>query len=189
MFVSGVNDTANKRLNFCLFFIFRCWQANIGRTLYSPVSLTPPKNLPGVVDTGYKFQAFWLFLTGINDQKFIAGVLNFSTVSLTPLNSFSPVSFTPAINIYSRISPRIFEKIQNGPNEYLWAWGTLIHEKNLSSKISCQTPFKGQECRASWGFAKWPHSFWAEPHNPSGGVELSDPDLQCLSSKRTLAHF
>ncbi len=26
--------------------------------------------------------------------------------------------------------------------EYLWATGTLIHEKNLSSKISCQTPFK-----------------------------------------------
>ncbi len=25
--------------------------------------------------------------------------------------------------------------------EYLWAWGTLIHEKNLSSNISCQTPF------------------------------------------------
>jgi hypothetical protein len=27
--------------------------------------------------------------------------------------------------------------------EYLGAWGTLIHEKNLKSKISCQTPFKG----------------------------------------------
>jgi hypothetical protein len=26
--------------------------------------------------------------------------------------------------------------------EYLEAWGTLIHEKNLKSKISCQTPFK-----------------------------------------------
>ena len=26
---------------------------------------------------------------------------------------------------------------------YLGAWGTLIHEKNLKSKISCQTPFKG----------------------------------------------
>ncbi len=26
--------------------------------------------------------------------------------------------------------------------EYLGAWGTLIHEKNLKSKISCQTPFK-----------------------------------------------
>jgi hypothetical protein len=25
--------------------------------------------------------------------------------------------------------------------EYLGAWGTLIHEKNLKSKISCQTPF------------------------------------------------
>ncbi len=26
--------------------------------------------------------------------------------------------------------------------EYLGAWETLIHEKNLKSKISCQTPFK-----------------------------------------------
>ncbi len=26
--------------------------------------------------------------------------------------------------------------------EYLGDWGTLIHEKNLKSKISCQTPFK-----------------------------------------------
>jgi hypothetical protein len=25
--------------------------------------------------------------------------------------------------------------------EYLGAWGTLIHEKNLKSKISCQIPF------------------------------------------------
>jgi len=28
--------------------------------------------------------------------------------------------------------------------EYLGAWGTLIHEKNLKSKISCQTPFNAQ---------------------------------------------
>jgi hypothetical protein len=27
--------------------------------------------------------------------------------------------------------------------EYLGAWGTPIHEKNLKSKISCQTLFKG----------------------------------------------
>ncbi len=26
--------------------------------------------------------------------------------------------------------------------EYLGAWGTLINEKNLKSKISCQTSFK-----------------------------------------------
>jgi hypothetical protein len=26
--------------------------------------------------------------------------------------------------------------------EYLGAWGTLIHEKNLKLKISCQTPLK-----------------------------------------------
>jgi len=32
--------------------------------------------------------------------------------------------------------------------EYLEAWGTLIHEKNLKSKISCQTPFKRLKIRA-----------------------------------------
>jgi hypothetical protein len=30
-----------------------------------------------------------------------------------------PVSLTPLINIHSRISPRIFEKIRNGPNGIL----------------------------------------------------------------------
>ncbi len=30
--------------------------------------------------------------------------------------------------------------------EYLGAWGTLIYEKKLRSKISCQTPFnEGRE--------------------------------------------
>jgi hypothetical protein len=48
---------------------------------------------------------------------------------LAPLKSLSPVLLTPAINIHSRISPRIFEKFKTGPMEYLGAWGTLIHEK------------------------------------------------------------
>ncbi len=30
----------------------------------------------------------------------------------------------------------------------LGAWGTLIHEKNLKSKIWCQTPFKRLQIRA-----------------------------------------
>jgi hypothetical protein len=35
---------------------------------FSTVSLTPVNNFStGVVDTGNKFLAFWLFLTGIND--------------------------------------------------------------------------------------------------------------------------
>jgi hypothetical protein len=44
------------------------------------------------------------------------------------------------------------------PMEYLGAWGTLIHEKNLKSKISCQAPFKSREMtgrsqtlRDGWG--------------------------------------
>ncbi len=35
-------------LNFCLFFFFRCRQANIGSTVLSPVSTTPVKNLSAV---------------------------------------------------------------------------------------------------------------------------------------------
>ncbi len=45
--------------------------------------------------------------------------INFSPVLLTPLNSLLPVSLTPVINKNSRISPRIFEKIQNGSNGIL----------------------------------------------------------------------
>jgi hypothetical protein len=29
--------------------------------------------------------------------------------------------------------------------ENLGAWGKMIYEKNLKSKISCQTPFKGAQ--------------------------------------------
>jgi hypothetical protein len=34
-----------------------------------------------------------------------------------------PVSTTPVVNLELRISPRIFEKIRNGPNRILWGWG------------------------------------------------------------------
>jgi hypothetical protein len=33
--------------------------------------------------------------------------------------------------------------------EYLGAWETLIHEKKLRSKISCQTPFKPTQIRTN----------------------------------------
>jgi hypothetical protein len=47
------------------------------------------------------------------------------------------------IHIFIREYLREFsKKFKVAPMEYLGAWGTLIHEKNLKSKISCQTPFK-----------------------------------------------
>jgi hypothetical protein len=65
--------------------------------------------------------------------------------------------------------------------EYLWACGTLIHDKNLSSKISCQTPFKkkaevsvfNQPCCA----------FREEPVGWGGGgmsLQFVTTDLDCL---------
>jgi hypothetical protein len=80
----------------------------------SPVSLTPANNLSAVSLTPTEnLRLFGYFpVTSINRR------INFSLVSLTPLNSLSPVS-----NIHSRISPRIFEKIQNGPNGILGGLG------------------------------------------------------------------
>jgi hypothetical protein len=34
-----------------------------------------------------------------------------------------PVSATPVVNLELRISPRILEKIRNGPNGILCGWG------------------------------------------------------------------
>ncbi len=76
-------------------------------------------------------------LVPVTGNKFIAGVVDTGEQLIA-------VSLTPVTNIHSRISPRIFEKNRNGPKGILGAWETMIHEKNLKSKISCQTPFKSR---------------------------------------------
>jgi len=55
------------------------------------------------------------FATGVVDTggKFAAGVVE----------NLPPVSLIPVVHLGLRISPRIFEKIQNGPNVILWGWG------------------------------------------------------------------
>jgi len=64
------------------------------------------------------------------------------SVLLIPVNSLLPVLLTPVINIHSRISPRILEKIEMAPMEYSLSRGTLIHEKkNFMSKIVFQALF------------------------------------------------
>jgi hypothetical protein len=49
---------------------------------------------------------------------------------------------TPVINIHSRISLRIFEKIRNGPKGILMGPRDTDLWKKVKSKISCQTSFK-----------------------------------------------
>jgi hypothetical protein len=58
---------------------------------------------------------FPLFATGVVDT---GGKL--PPVSLTPVANLPPVSLIPVVHLDLRISPRIFEKIQNGPNVILW---------------------------------------------------------------------
>ncbi len=56
--------------------------------------------------------------------------------------------------------------------EYLGAWGTLIHEKNLKSKISCQTPFKG-----SW---KWSDGTALDYTNWKVGFPVNSTAANCI---------
>jgi hypothetical protein len=73
------------------------------------------------------------FAAGVVDTggKFAAGVVD--TGSNLP-----PLSLTPVVHLDLRISPRIFEKIQNDPNVITvsGAWGKVIHGNNLKQKIS-----------------------------------------------------
>ncbi len=144
---------------FFSFFIFRCWQANIGRTLYSPVSLTPPKNLSAVSLTpANSFSAvsltpainfrpigyFWQ-VSKIKNLSLVSTTpaIKFSLVSLTPLNSFSPVSFTPAININSRISLRILKKNSKRPQWNTYGpGGHWFMKKTWARKSSVRLPLR-----------------------------------------------
>ncbi len=58
------------------------------------------------------------FAAGVVDTggKFAAGVVD--TGGNLPM-----MSLTPVVHLDLRISPRIFEKIRNGPNGILWGWG------------------------------------------------------------------
>jgi hypothetical protein len=107
------------------------------------VSTTPVKNLSPVSSTlainpchGEITKKSKKLFTGVNDtaEKLFTGVkIQSLGVKCTKLSSqqnmekmlfqnfslFSPVSMTPLINMHSRISPRIFNKIRNGPNGIL----------------------------------------------------------------------
>ncbi len=88
------------------------------------MSLTPVNSFLAVSLTpAINFRPFGYFWP-------VSTIKNLLPVSLTPLNSFSPVSFTPAINSNSQISPRIFEKIQNGPNGILMGLGDTWARKS-----------------------------------------------------------
>ncbi len=91
------------------------------------MSLTPLANLQPVSTTLAKLVA--KFAAGVADTggKFAAGVVdtggNFAAGVVDTDGKFATVSLIPVVHLYLRISPRIFEKIRNGPNGILWGWG------------------------------------------------------------------
>jgi hypothetical protein len=129
----AVADFSGRR--YCRFFPFNFLLSLAAPHLHGVLVLVPgDKFITGVIVTA--------------DNWSPVSTINLSPVSTTPAiteinfspNSFSPVSLTPLININSRISPRIFEKIQNGLNGILWGLGALIHGKKLRSKTRVRLP-------------------------------------------------
>jgi hypothetical protein len=109
LFATGVIGTGGK---------FAAGVVDTGGKL-PPVSLTPAENLPPVSTTLAKLVA--KFAAGVVDTggKFAAGVVDIGEIlplmSLTPVATLPPVSLIPVVYLDLRISPRIFDKIRNGP--------------------------------------------------------------------------
>ncbi len=82
------------------------------------MSLTPAANLPPVS------LIRWQIATGVPVSLIPAANLPPVSTTLGKLvANLPPVSLIPVVHLYLRISPRIFEKIQNGPNVILWGLG------------------------------------------------------------------
>jgi hypothetical protein len=90
---------------------------------------------------------FWQVFSGITIPLALSILLGSFRIFLrkfveTLALCLSPMSLKPVLMVYFRIAPRIFVKVRNGPHGMRRCPGKLIHEKNLKSKISYQTPFK-----------------------------------------------
>jgi hypothetical protein len=55
-------------------------------------------------------------------------------VLLTPVANLPPVSLIPVVHLELRLSPRIFEKIRDGPNAILCGWGEADSSKKPEAK-------------------------------------------------------
>ena len=78
------------------------------------------------------------FAAGVADTggKFAAGVIdtgsNFAACVVDTGGKFA--SLIPVVHLDLRLSPRIFEKIRNGPNAILWGWGETDSSKKPEAK-------------------------------------------------------
>jgi hypothetical protein len=69
----------------------------------------------GVVETGGNLPSALLTRVANLPPVSLIPVVNLRPVSLIPAENLPPVSLTPVVHLDLRISPRIFEKIQNDP--------------------------------------------------------------------------
>ncbi len=109
----------------------------------SPVSTTPAINcspvinlLPVSMTPAITENPWQELITGVVDtgDNFFAGVID------TAEQLFAGVLDTADKHSFANISAIFSKKFKTAPIEYLGAWGTLIHEKNLSRKSRVRLP-------------------------------------------------
>ncbi len=99
-----------------------------------PVSTTPAAKFPLVPATVANFSTIFASVVDTGD-KFATGV-NDAGGNLPPVSATPAADLPPVANLELRISPRIFEKILNGPNGIIRGLGKIVSRKNQKQKIS-----------------------------------------------------
>ncbi len=118
-----LSSRVNIYINFCLQIHFQVSAAWYCSHYLPPASLTPAANL-------HRWHR-WQICHRCQQHKG------------NWWQNLPPVSLTPVVHLDLRVSPRIFEKIRNGPNGILWGGGgKLILKKNRKEKIAWHCPFK-----------------------------------------------
>jgi hypothetical protein len=114
-----------------------------------PVSLTQVAN--GKIFNQKSFNCFIWTPMGCRANIKINFILqvHLLPVSLTPVANLPPLSLIPVVHLDLRLSPRIFEKIEQVLTEYSGTGGKLIREKNQKQKISWHLPV------TKWNFTVW----------------------------------
>jgi hypothetical protein len=74
---------------------------------------------------------FWEYLFRFSALCLCSAVAYTFTKSVANL---PPVSLILVVHFDLRLSPRIFEKIRNGPNAILWGWGETDSSKKPEAK-------------------------------------------------------
>jgi hypothetical protein len=133
-FIWSFGSRGNIFINFFLQVHFQVSAAWYCSHYLPPVSMKPVANLRPVllIPVAICRRCHWY------RRQFATGVIDTG-------GNLLPVLLTPVVHLDLQISPRSSKKFEMTLMLLSGAWGKVIHEKNLTQKISWHCPFKGAQ--------------------------------------------